>query len=408
MSLLRTIRKMKKISLSHSWGKHNGNTVKSLLPFLFFIVLAFYLAPLIVEGASAGEEVWILGEGGDLWAGNCTDFYTTTQAATNYKILQWTVDDCVSHWSFDEGTGDTAHDENITNSNTGTRSGFTDGWVSGRYGDYALDFDGTDDYVDCGNDASLNITDAITIAAWVNTNDTSSEQKIVNKRDTWNSLDGYSMYITSQNLYFEYGNGVNYRQLSRSMSYAAGEWMHVAITLEGSTVTFYKNGSALGTQAGISGIATNAYHLAIGSKHFVSLPFHGSIDEVRIYNRALTNDEINQTRDNEHHSPGNITTNHTFSSGLRGSKVKIEGDFATANYTVDFYASADGSSWNLEQANITSGTNYSITSGYKAKNQYARIELNSTYVTETPEVYNLTMYSEANTAPEMEEVITIT
>jgi len=196
----------------------------------------------------------------------------------------------VGLWHFDEGSGIVAVDLS-GNENHGTINGAT--WTTGKIGS-ALNFDGVDDYVDCGQGASLNIRNEITIEAWVNTNDISSQQKIVDKRGAWNSLNGYSMFIAGQNLYFEYGNGTDYSQLSRGMSYAAGEWVHVAITLEGSTVTYYKNGSALGTRNGISGIATNAYHLAIGrSLQRSGLRFNGTIDEVQIYNRTLNADEIN-------------------------------------------------------------------------------------------------------------------
>jgi len=181
---------------------------------------------------------------------------------------------------------------------------------SGRQGT-ALSFDGTDDYVDCGNDASLNITDAITIAAWVNTNDISGEQKIVDKRGDWNSLNGYNLFIAGQGLDLEYGNGTDYRQSNRPMSYATGEWMHVAITLEGSTITFYKNGSALGTREGIPGIATNAYHLAIGrSLQRAGVRFNGTIDEVRIYNRALSAEEIRY-----HYNRGAPVIHYKFDEG---------------------------------------------------------------------------------------------
>ena len=74
----------------------------------------------------------------------------------------------VSYWQFHESSsgsadGQTTYDE-ISNSNDGTIHGAT--WTTGKYG-AALEFDGVDDYVDCGNDDSLDITDTITIEAWV-------------------------------------------------------------------------------------------------------------------------------------------------------------------------------------------------------------------------------------------------
>jgi len=74
---------------------------------------------------------------------------------------------------FDEGSGTVARDAS-GNGNDGTIYGAT--WVNGKYGK-ALSFDGVEDYVDCGNDVSLNFerTDPFSIEAWVKTLDTDGQ-----------------------------------------------------------------------------------------------------------------------------------------------------------------------------------------------------------------------------------------
>jgi len=72
--------------------------------------------------------------------------------------------DLVAHWKLDEGSGNTVYDSS-TSGNDGTFAGDPQ-WVAGYYGG-ALEFDGTDDNIDCGNDDSLNITDEITLSAWI-------------------------------------------------------------------------------------------------------------------------------------------------------------------------------------------------------------------------------------------------
>ncbi|MHC4168510.1 MAG: hypothetical protein ACYSWQ_16280 [Planctomycetota bacterium] len=63
--------------------------------------------------------------------------------------------DLVGHWRFDEGSGTTAFDSS-GNGNDGTLNGGPN-WVVGYLGG-ALEFDGSDDWVDCGNDPSLDLT----------------------------------------------------------------------------------------------------------------------------------------------------------------------------------------------------------------------------------------------------------
>src|SRR4030065_1212158 len=73
--------------------------------------------------------------------------------------------DLVAHWKLDEGSGNTVYDSG-TSGNDGTFESDPQ-WVAGYYGG-ALEFDGTDDNIDCGNDDSFNITDEITLSAWIN------------------------------------------------------------------------------------------------------------------------------------------------------------------------------------------------------------------------------------------------
>jgi len=91
----------------------------------------------------------------------------------------------VAHWQFDEGTGDVLHDRS-GNGNDGKLMpvGGTihagPAWVKARAG-AALRFDGRNDYVTCGNDPSLQVSRALTITAWVNSDSTSGNQYVISK-----------------------------------------------------------------------------------------------------------------------------------------------------------------------------------------------------------------------------------
>jgi len=106
----------------------------------------------------------------------------------------------VAEWHMDEGTGnsvgDTSGNGNQGTLNVGGGDNVNSKWVDGVKGK-ALKFDGKDDYVDCGNDASMNITGRITLEAWMKKNELSRIESIVSKGP-------YSLKIGADNKpYFE-------------------------------------------------------------------------------------------------------------------------------------------------------------------------------------------------------------
>ncbi|RLG32922.1 hypothetical protein DRN97_06250 [Methanosarcinales archaeon] len=161
---------------------------------------------------------------------------------------------------------------------------------SGVFG-ASLKFDGTDDYVDCGNDESLNITDEITIEAWVKPDSTS--QGIYSKGDWW----GPVWFYTST-------NELRCREGTSSSNYAsygvaftnAGVWSHVVLQIKASEyIKFYVNGNLAGEKTtAIKDLGdSSAWNANIGreteeEKYY----FNGTIDEVRIYNRALSASDV--------------------------------------------------------------------------------------------------------------------
>jgi len=210
----------------------------------------------------------------------------------------------VGYWSFDEGIGQTAYDaSNYSNDGTlGSTSGVDTNdpkWTSnfesqtsnsGPSGT-ALDFDGTDDYVDCGNDVSLNITDAITIAAWIKPATTSGVHFIMSKRNAWN-INNIELYENGDGVIFIIHDGSNNDDIAVASVLTADTWSHIVATFDRSYMRIYVDGVEEGTpEARPEAILTNADSLIIGA-HKTGQRFNGAIDEVRIYNRALSADEI--------------------------------------------------------------------------------------------------------------------
>jgi hypothetical protein len=207
-------------------------------------------------------------------------------------ILLWAgrsyADGMVSSWAFNEDAGIVAHDS--VGSNNGTLNGPV--WTSGVTGG-ALQFDGNNDYVNCGNDASLNITDNITISAWINGSGTG---KIVMK-----ARDGYTHgnYDLTKDRFVLYVDNLGYPNGYKALTFSSPNnvWTHIVATYDGDWMRVFVDGQQVASrQIGAHTIDTNSQNLGIGASlrpgYVGTSPFYGLIDEVRIYDRALPLDVL--------------------------------------------------------------------------------------------------------------------
>ena len=157
----------------------------------------------------------------------------------------------------------------------------------------AMSFNGTDDFIDCGNDESLSPTDAITIEAWVKPNDITTDQIILFKGNS--DWQGYSIRLRNNILNFNINSEGAYAATKTLPS--ANAWYHIVGTynknLSSNQIKIYVN-SVEGTPDTYNGdINSGSINLILGRKGIEpSRYFNGTIDEVRIYNRALSADEI--------------------------------------------------------------------------------------------------------------------
>ena len=162
----------------------------------------------------------------------------------------------------------------------------------------ALSFDGEGNYVGCGNDTSLDITQAITIEAWV-------------KPSAFLTTPDYSTIATKALAYYFQINGSGRLQVYQYGTSPAGYhsstnpislnvWQHVAYTYDGSNVRMFINGVLDKTIPVTGTIQVSNMHLGIGMNLDASgnpytkfyRQFQGEIDEVRIWNTALTADQL--------------------------------------------------------------------------------------------------------------------
>ena len=193
--------------------------------------------------------------------------------------------DLAGHWRLDEGAGNTALDSSA-NGNDGTWSGGLTP-VAGFLGN-GLDFDGQSGVVEVPASPSLDSLTTVTMTAWIRHTTSGGWRSIVDKRD--NSNDGFDLYINNQSRLFI---RINDTTLSGSLTVADGNWHHVAGVYDGSTMRLYVDGVADGTRnIGAVSLSTTA-PLLLGENYARGNSFYaGTLDDVRVYSRALTAVEI--------------------------------------------------------------------------------------------------------------------
>ncbi|VVB60242.1 Concanavalin A-like lectin/glucanases superfamily protein [uncultured archaeon] len=200
-------------------------------------------------------------------------------------------DGLVGYWKFDEGQGTAAHDSS-GNGNDGMLlpAGSPPQWVDGKLGK-GLQFDGVGDYVNAGASSMFNMNNVITIETWVYPSPSSSFSGLVSKKQWDGDVIGYHLARTSTgNIYFAWGNGTVKDTLA-SAPVPNNIWTNVVATFDNGKSSIYINGINTSKTSAVSSIANTGYYLSIGSTQGATYPFNGTIDEVRIYNKALTPDD---------------------------------------------------------------------------------------------------------------------
>jgi len=217
-------------------------------------------------------------------------------------------DPLVAWYKLDDGSGTTAADSSSAYDNDGTLVGVPE-WVSGHING-GLDFNGVSDYVDCSNDVSLDITDAVTLTAWVDTNDCNNGEHnpYVGKGDSSYAI----KHHTSNSIQFFIYDGTWYTVNCLIDDSFNDEWHHVAGTYDGMQLKLYVDGILSGVTNHIGSISTNTYNVNIGRNSEATDRFYeGLIDDVRIYDKALSQAEIVSIMDG---TSGSVSNYHPITS----------------------------------------------------------------------------------------------
>ena len=228
----------------------------------------------------------------------------------------------VGWWTFDGSTisGTTASDSSGNGNNGTLISGPSK--VAGKIGQ-ALSFNGINSTVQTGSDAIFTINGAKSFGAWVKWSGSGSETCVLDRAN------GYAITLASSGAAVVYLQGISGQPFTSTVIVTPGVWTHIFVTWDGTNIFIYKNGVLTQTISAPGPQSLSNDIVGIGATGLGTLFFSGSLDDVRIYNRALSSAEVKQL-----YQEGSATLN------ARGTTLQ---DGTTLSSSLVGYWSFDGS-----------------------------------------------------------------
>ncbi len=221
--------------------------------------------------------------------------YQLNQLDSLDNINKTITDGLVGYWKLDGNS-----DDSSIYTNDGTNYGATFGSEYGVYNQGA-DFDGSNDYIDCGSDSILNINNKITLSAWVKFSyNPSVYSRPIAGKTQYGISNGYILGMGYNRAQFDVGNGTNWHAYNARGTSNIGDtnWHHIVGVDNGTSIKIYvdsflENEKFIGSHSILTSstnfkIAYNTFNGGLGEFYY----FDGSIDDVRLYDRALSSDEI--------------------------------------------------------------------------------------------------------------------
>jgi len=212
-------------------------------------------------------------------------------SAVTSKVWSFTTGGLLAWWKLDETEGETVANA-IDSEMNGTLAGDPQWQPAGGKAGGALLFDGEGDYVDCGKNPAFNITDEMTVAAWIKVNEFDKGwQSIVTKGDS-----AWRIARERNDNTLQFGTGLYGRDMQAvrgTMDVNDGSWHHIAGVYDGRKLYLYVDGQLDETAFGSEKIPGNDYAVAIGQNtERPDRDWNGWIDDVRLYSCALTKGQV--------------------------------------------------------------------------------------------------------------------
>lgn len=205
------------------------------------------------------------------------------------------ADHPIAYFRFDEPSGPTAH--SVIGSTTGTYQGsfvFGAGGAVGD-GDSSVTFDGSTTRIDLGDAFPFGGTTVFSIEVWIRPQDVVNTRFVVNRTTNASPTEGYSMYLGDTFFLFaRQTNGTEFGYVTSGQAPALDTWTYAVLTFDGTDDVFYLDTAVIQDDQG-SGMAIGGGpgHFVVGDHAPAQFnKFNGEIDELAIYDHALTPAEI--------------------------------------------------------------------------------------------------------------------
>lgn len=261
-------------------------------------------------------------------------------------------DSLVGYWPADEKSVDTctggSNDicDKSGNVNDGAYNGGTLTNTVSKFGDAIGP--NTSEYVSVADSNSLDISDEITLASWVYRDNTNNDNTIFFKGTSASNYN-YALTLSTTAFVayptFSFYNGSEVTHTSTT-AIADDQWTHVAATYDGQNVRLYIDGELVYEEAETTALVTDSGSLSIGTNDLGAEDLEGDLDEMRIYSRALSSEEV---RDLYNWAPGpagywrldeNTGTSTVYDVSESGNDGTMNGTMTTADWVKGKFGSA--------------------------------------------------------------------
>lgn len=160
--------------------------------------------------------------------------------------------------------------------------------VAGIANNYSMDFDGSNDYINVGNDSSLAISGDFTISLWVNQTTTTAFSYLLDKGGAGSSINYRGGINSSNQVYFQ----ISGNSLTSTGTITNGTWSHIVLVKSGTSMNIYIDNTAETPATAPATAYTGTENLEIGRQTGGANYLNGKLDEVAIWNTALTATQV--------------------------------------------------------------------------------------------------------------------
>lgn len=219
----------------------------------------------------------------------------------------------------------------------------------------SIDFDGIDDFLSFANNYDMN-SGEFSLEAWIKLDNVSGAKTIISKRNGANLTSGYDLSLVNNRLIFGWNNG---GQLQSNQTINNTRWYHTAVSFNGTdTYTLYIDGYNVGTTTSGTAPLINTNRFLVGAMDRTNAtPINylaGAIDEIRIWNTALTATQIRSMMNQEIKPNG---------SNISGVAIPMDITGLQWSNLMGYYQMTVGSNTTITNGHIDDISTMSITPG---------------------------------------------